>query len=478
MERKGKNITYASRHMSTLWNPFSYKNTEPKYPDGLAQYSIGQKYTNHFVVTGEEITVLLFPGLVGSAIAWTNEIPDKQNTSVDNDEPWDGRLLPLANDAWVSTGTWIQGISLHADEGNLFSLQGIALEQLANDNNDPASGTSLDPTNKFSSWRPVSTAFKIQPISNHKAIECGRDGWWEAVRINGAINDHEWGVHGFFQENIAEPEKTLEPTTENASRAFGGPYDSLAERRDWGGNTDHEPIKWRAAPKFLNGKGFIQPTKNTFDSFATSDNWTLQPSYTKGCIRDLSCWTFQLNNSKRDNEFIDIRPVSIAHTNNASDYRAEKQPFAFRHDLLYPQTPSEQHRNTWDYWYYQGTTASVPRNGIHYEDTHQRQDNIPANPGLPDDMYQTSHLQRIEGFECLYSDAFDVIVLKIHGRPGTHYLIHTVANIEYLANNDTDLQEYTTTSYAALDELSHFLDVRANDHPFPNHNYFREKLKF
>lgn len=452
MEKKGKNITYASRHMSTLWNPFSYKNTEPKYPDGLAQYSIGQKYVNHFTLEGEDVLLVLFPGLVGSVLAFTD----------------------------LDSEPIIRGLSMHADNGNLFKRVVEASQRVgtdARDNPDDAELSlplfTLRPDPKFSAWRPVSYAFKIQPISNHESIECGKDGWWEAIRLQNSINDVEWGVHGFYQENLAVPDPAQDgDDMVPAVRGFAEEYSTPEQR--------NKQLALRENPRrvqtpWLNGKGLIQPIPDTLQTLNSAEGWTLQPSYSKGNVRDLQCWTFQLNNVRRDNEFIDIRGASVLYYDPDGTNTTGEDPSYLTKAITF-KLPLE----TWHGEYtaeYRGKYTSARRDAVNYEDGRVAYDGTDPDLALRSQR-KVPHRTAVEGFHSLYSDAYDVVIVKLHGRANTRYLVQTVANIEYLAFNGSQLQEYTTTSYAALDELSHFLDVRANDYKFPNHNYFRDKLKF
>ena len=434
MERQGKNITYASRHMSTMWNPFSYKNTEPKYPDGLAQYSIGQKYTNHFVVEGEETLIILYPGFVGSVAAFQGS-PGNTPT--------------------------VTGIALHADNGDIYTRNVFNIGDIDTIQETPM--RTLSPTPKFSAWRPVSYAIKIQPISNHAAIECGKDGWWEAIRITNGINDVEWGVHGFKQEAVV-----YDGDADPIIRGFGETYSSPEDRAQNGFAA--EVPRSRKNPPWINGKGFIHPGTEVLTAFDTSDNWTLQPSYSRGCIKDLQCWTFQLNNIRRDNSFIDLRGVSTL-TENFNE--GSGQPPVYNNTDV-------DFKLHWETWYgndvaqYSGVLTSVVRGAYNHPEPDSGIDQNNRRVG----MRKFTHTTRIEGFDSLHSKALDTIAIKLHGRTGSRFLVQCAANIEYLAGADSTLQEYTTTSYAALDELSHYLDIRGNDYKFPNHNYFKDKIKF
>jgi len=418
-EKRGKNITYASKHMATLWNPFSYKNAEPKYPDGLAQYSIGQKYHNHCVVDGEEILIILYPGLTNSVLVYGNavEIPNENMTG----------LLYNKKDMIV------RGMAPHADKGNLFTqkLDILALTQ----GPDQPQGISLIPTNKFTSWRPVSMALKIQPINNHDGVECGKDGWWEAVRQAGVIDFYSWGVAGMLQNN--KMTSRLKP-------------DAIADE--------------------LNG--LLLPTGETLERYQSSDDWVLQPSYSKGYMKDLSCWTFQLNNNMKDNIFTDIREVTHnMNPNHDANAAGFDNPY-----LLYDEEFHLQ-KDSWD----RVPGRDLKQTTAVYVDKYKtKYPTAAVQVYNPNDTgpQRLQHLAAIDGFDTLFSKAFDQVAIKLHGRKGSRFLIQTVANIEYLAYNDSDLMEYMTTSYAAINELGEYLHIRNSDYKFANHNYFRDKLQF
>ena len=448
---RGKNITYASKHMSSLWNPFTYKNTEPKYPDGLAQWSIGQKFNNHCIVEGEDILIILYPGLVnymlvyGKSISYTGESPF---ASVDG----------------VTVPTDIcRGFSVTADRGDIFNPQFTTKNKMDDvPSADPKKRFVLQPRNKVSSWRPVSIACKIQPLNNYNSIECGKDGWWEAVRQNPPINMYDWGVHGLKErlQLLAGGREPVQNAGGDYVRAFDRMFDlgqgkispELREESPWDKYGDKKPA-------FINAAGMLEPVPATLESLKGSEEWTLQPTYSRGAIRDLQCWTFQLNNVMKDNEFIDIRGVSTITDLEEDEYiynDTEAHVWAFELD-----GPPRR-------YIYSGAITSADRELVHYKLQSLGEGTTSLH----------THLQAIEGFDCLKSDAFDTIVIKIHGRENSRFLIQSVGNYEYLAYNDTILQEYMTTSYASTEELAEYLYIRNNDYKTPNHNYFRDKVKF
>ena len=59
----GSSNSYSDKVFSTLYNPFSIKNNNPKWPDGLANYSVGKKNQFSSEVYGRDLVLCLFPGM-------------------------------------------------------------------------------------------------------------------------------------------------------------------------------------------------------------------------------------------------------------------------------------------------------------------------------------------------------------------------------------------------------------------------------
>lgn len=173
--------------MATLWNPFSYKNNEPKYPDGLAQYSIGRKWTNISRVRGKDIVICLYPGLLGWCCIAAS--------TVDSETEFKQYDIHTTQESLQYTYSATEVGSVQPGTVELRKVSKWVVS-----------------TNRFSAWRPVSLAVKIKSI-NRLVGNCGRnDGWWEAIRSSKNITPLEFGI---ITESIPEkaPVGTLFPNT-------------------------------------------------------------------------------------------------------------------------------------------------------------------------------------------------------------------------------------------------------------------------
>lgn len=398
----GKNISYGSRHMSTLWNPFSYRNNEPKYPDGLAQYSIGRKWTNITRVQGKDIVIVLYPGqLAWCAICGTATTPEEEESF---------RLYDVhtTHESLSYTYTSRRDTSLGEDVGDPSKAYDIWSKAFTVEKN------------KYSAWRPVSCAVKIKSLNRVLCQLGSNDGWWEAIRSSKMIDSMDFGLRS-------------DPEPDDGDKPLG--------------------------ETFLPPVGAVVPTGRWRTEISSAQNWSLQPSYATGTTIELGRWQFQLNQIRNDNEFIDVTDVLFADPSNQGRTSPEAENIF---PLVYPNmqsNPEQQQVNfgnihTWEIG----------------KDT-QRYGDLQASGE------ETVTGQKSSGFMTTFSSAMDMILIKIHGTADSEYLISSVMNQEFLAN-DTDLKDYQTTSYAALSELEEYLAIRSRDYKMPNHNYYNQKMKF
>ncbi len=387
----GKNISYGNRHMATLWNPFSYKNNEPKYPDGLASYSIGRKWTNLTRVTGEEVTIILYPGLLGWCCIATQS-GDQGNATFKK----------------ADIHHTLESVEYTHDES--FTNVGV----LGEPDYKGSFHTWVVSKNKYSAWRPVSCAVKIKTTSRQVGL-CGKnDGWWEAIRTAKIINSEDFGL----QATAANSDNQIAPL------------------------------------------GTLVPTSKYMEEANTSQNWSLSPSYATGNINELAKYTFQLNQIRNDNRFVDITDIYF-------DYPEEKKPDHLHteayHKLEYPDMRSNPALVT-----YNDNSAVVTYPRAAKDSVFLAEDNVDND---------VRHLFKAKGYETTHSDALDIIIIKLHGTDTSEYMISSVMNQEFLAN-DTDLKDYQTTSYSAIRELEEYLAIRSRDYKLPNHSYYNKKMKF
>lgn len=153
----GKNISYSERIFASLYNPFSIKNTSPKYPDGLANFSTGIKRQHASEVYGRDLVICLFPG--------------KQNwcQCYEWDET-DNRLVLWAN---------------HGVKSEAVCKTAVI--------NDPTSDRSIVPDQKWNNWRCCGVALKIECANNDE----DHDGWFECIRTDRNATRHRFGILTF-----------------------------------------------------------------------------------------------------------------------------------------------------------------------------------------------------------------------------------------------------------------------------------------
>jgi hypothetical protein len=154
--QEGKGTTFSEGAMSTVYNPFSIRNNTPKWPDGLANYSVGLKKQFASDIYGRDFVVCLYPGLVNWLQAYSyNEVADR--------------------------------MSLHAVHHAR--------------NTGVAFGVNVDPDpypvqwtyeGYFSYWRITGAACRI--LSANSDEKC--DGWFECIRTSRGNYTHRLGVVG------------------------------------------------------------------------------------------------------------------------------------------------------------------------------------------------------------------------------------------------------------------------------------------
>lgn len=156
----GAALTYGNRQMATLYNPFSMKNNQPKWPDGKVTYSIGRKHQAASELNAEEAVICLFPG-------------------VNN---WCTAYLSTAN----TTGAKFNLFLNHQSQLSVsYTYEEVTAKTLKYHQ------WTLPPTTfRFDAWRPVSYAMQIRCINNDEKNE----GWYEAIRIPKPCMDHTFGI--------------------------------------------------------------------------------------------------------------------------------------------------------------------------------------------------------------------------------------------------------------------------------------------
>jgi len=267
---KGKDTTFESRVFSTLYNPFSHKNYDPKWPDGLATVSQGVKMQACTEVVGSELLVALVPGIVNWCIAFQW------------DEGINRPIVRLNHCDTKFTHSLLQSKQItqltNTESGEVTNMYGF-------DGVDPVNLNAND----FAAWRGVSYGLRMQNInSDHE-----NDGWFECIRTSRSATKNRLGV-------------LVDAHTVDAG------YDDFW-MKTWTvrGKYEKENIELRP--------GSLMPLNHLAQEWFSARNWALMPSYASGKLRELKDFVFQLNPEKRNNNFNETKFQPFNYTFSVPD---------------------------------------------------------------------------------------------------------------------------------------------------------------
>lgn len=343
--------TYANKVLSSLYNPFTTKNNQPKWPDGKCQYSIGRKHQHASELHGEEMVIALFPGVVNWCLAI-------QSNTVTN--------------ATLDTVTNI----FRANHTSKLSVAYNYTKATKSTPNTEFHQWYINTPTVFTSWRPVSYALHIRCINNDESNE----GWFECIRT---------GRQPF--------------TTEMG----------LTTTKDEEGSILFYPAS-------------IVPSNTAIATWMATRNWSLSPTYATGKIKDLGAYVFQLNNQKTDNDFLPLQTI-YAEVNGTDAISPESS------GTLAVVTKDTDDNNVVGAVIKQNDTATLG-----------------FTPGNVDHYWK----------DTVYSDALDMILIRIHGVANTKLLLHSVANMEFLMPEGSEYAQYMSAAYSAKPQLNRFLAHR------------------
>lgn len=320
------NIDFGNKLLSVLYNPFTNKTNQPKWPDGKCQFSNGIQVQNRNEYTAKDSLIIFTPHL-------TNYL-----TVITADS--EGEIRHIV----VNHSTGIVRNSLTADTEDLLDAVDFKIGQ--------HDGT-------FTACRGVSFGLKLHCINADEK----NDGWFEAIRIRPKFVDPDWGFikHGDAGDDART---NLVSYIENED----GVDDANNCIRD----------------------GDIFPNVNSFNSYWTARDWSLQPSYTSGKIKDLSRMMFTLNAVKDENYFLKPRGRHIL---SAKKHHAQ-----------------------------------------YFCNTNLEDDRMFSLIGIPN---KEENLEPGKFFwnyaDAFTTDAFDCILIRVHGASAdTRMLVHDTANFECL----------------------------------------------
>lgn len=255
--------SYKDKVLSTLYNPFSIKNNQPKWPDGLATYSIGRKQQFASEIYGKDITLVLFPGSINWCIGTEGELIKGQTNNNAT------CVLNHGDDRTFNITVKDIGATLPEQFVLDFSSTG------------------------YSAWRGVSYAMKIRCCNTDEE----NDGWFEAIRTS----------RNTFLDKFGVVLVDDSPTTGGTSgiNSYSMTPGSIKEPTFWTGSV--------LPNQFLQHK-WEGVTSNILGTDTPNDQWYMhtQPSYATGKLKDIGDVLFMLNPERDDNEFTKIRQVNFS----------------------------------------------------------------------------------------------------------------------------------------------------------------------
>lgn len=400
-------------HVSSLVNPFDTKNGQPKWPDGLATYSIGRRHQLTSEIALDDFYILLFPGAINWCIAFkpfTNLVQDyiggnrvpridchihanhTANISVNYEynhytvlDPSNGATQVIneqINHAWNDiTSPWVDH-DIESTAQNLRAQRRLHEYQLH------------VPHDAFSAWRNVATAVHVQVINTTDSNE----GWFRAIRL---------------------PRK-------RESRSM---FDILMGPGSVYGNGNHI----MSTPHFHTGG--LHPSIYFLEEI--DKLFTTNPTMCCGELQDIHNAVFQLNEVKERNEFTPLKTETVyTYLKRRQIYKRDSPLDLFREYEMFAV------QEAYDLHHLRG--ASRPEKAF-----------WPA-------AQQTS----LQGF---LSENKDIILIHIKGGPRTKVLLHSVNNQEFLTPDNSQLSQYVTPCDYDKQGLSNYNRNRSDYHKYPFH---------
>lgn len=344
----------------SMENPFDTTNGQPKYPDGLATYSIGRRHQHTSEVQLDDFTVVLFPGSINWCLVMRPETNPSRN------EVWANHSTNISF-TYSATAKATSGVNLQWEVG----LDG------------------------FTEWRPVAYAMHLQLLNTTDKNE----GWYEAIRIDKNSLMNKWGV----------------------LRGKGSPL----------GNGNFI----RGTPHFHMG-GVCPPFYLAWNMHH-SRQWNQEPTYITGELQDIHNAVFQLNCIKENNEFKKL-------TNLYMDNQAYLIEDVYQRNDKVLQD------------YLQNIIPAIHNNEVY-------------NNFLFDTNISQADFQEDWQVQQLVSDAFDIIVLRVHGNANTKLLVHSVANHEFLCAENSQMAQYQTPCDNNSRSLAEYNEKRNARYKYPFH---------
>lgn len=250
----GAAMSFGNKQIATLYNPFSMKNFDPKWPDGKTTYSIGnkvQRVTDVDKGNCENLIIVLFAGINNWCQCFKRPVNSTDYLQVFS-HSLSRQDSVLLSEFQTPSGT---GTTTTVPSPDELDRQTWILYKNPN-------------LQSYVGWRPVSVGLKIDCINSDE----DNDGWFECIRTERTSLQHA--------ELLSLSSQATETIFDNTDSHIIGPC----------------------------GIGFNHDILNTW---YMAKDWSLQPTYQTGKLHNLSRYMFQLNPVREDNDFRILDSVNI-----------------------------------------------------------------------------------------------------------------------------------------------------------------------
>lgn len=406
-----KDTTYESKVLSTLYNPFSLKNLDPKWPDGLCNSSRGVQMKRTTELNGSEIVIALIPGYVNWCFAFQwDEVDNRWNL-----------LMNHCDNTYIMS---------HLEQAHIIATPSTVPQEYTYEYAFGAQQDSQDIGTKvhepeFSSWRGVSYGLRMMNVNS----DHDNDGWFECVRTSRNAFVNRLGLALILQNPPPEG-----PTGANVYEI----EDRLAKSSYGDREKDNIYIK----------PGCVFPLTSTAQEWFSARNWAIMPSYASGKLKELKDFVFSLNPEKAHNDFQKIEYTPFSYTESIS----EKISINTNIGVAYNNYDTSQ--------WFDELIIDLDTDYAVVGMVTENQDSAGGNTKF------TRWVNFQKGFT---SPNFDIILVKIHGLANTRTVVSSVANLEFQINERKNEGYHNmTNSYACLQSLDKYIESRVtyNRNPF------------
>lgn len=408
--RYGKDRTIASKALSTLYNPFSIRNNQPKWPDGLANYSIGRKQQFGSEVYGRDLVIALFPGSQN----WCMCFEWKEGPN---------RAVILANHGDTRTFEWK---TENTGAAGTETINYEPVKEISDDFRDTAGLTGRDSQYRYSGWRGVSYGLKLECCNSEEE----NDGWFECIRTSRNLMKHRFGVLDHYKEADVNPAEF-----------------------------EVEPVVNKYIPNLFDMD--VAPGYMTVQEWYSARNWALNPSYASGKLKNIGNYVFHLNPESKLNPFQKLKPVSFQRglTSESMQYWVAAFSNLESRPPLRKAAENEATLNVPMTEIKQNPPAEAAAHTPTGEDATNATVADDGDVGAADTGATSAETLNLEFAEHLIDNSFDIVLIRIHGVDSTRISMHSVANIELTCDEMSRLSQTQTICYPNVQGLQKYVET-------------------